>query len=100
LIPMPDSEDPEEVKDLLEEAKRRKESPYLISWEDLLKLDAEIQERYGGQITGVADLDRDAVREIPKRLAAIGLQVIRTDTTAPVVPANQVPTADGQAAPV
>src|SRR6202007_30108 len=77
LIPWPDVEDPEEVTDLLEEAKRRKESPYLISWEDLLKLDAEVEERYGGEIKGVADLDRIAVQEIPNRLAAVGREGVR-----------------------
>jgi hypothetical protein len=71
LIPMPVGKDDEEVKRLVEEAKLRKESPYMIPWQDLLDLDADI-----------AEYDRVFVREIPQLLAGVGLQVIRTDTAA------------------
>lgn len=80
LIPMPDAADPDDVKRLLEEARRRKESPYLIPWADLLEQDAEMDRRFGGQMAGTAEYDRIAVREIPERLASVGLQVIRMDT--------------------
>jgi hypothetical protein len=98
-IPMPHAKDPKKVKDLVDEAKRRKESPYMISWKELVELDAEMEKRFGDQMPSIAEYDRIMVREIPKRLAAIGLQVIRTDTTAPVVAAEQVPTADGPVPP-
>jgi hypothetical protein len=81
---MPQAEDPDEVKRLLEEARRRQESPYLIPWADLLELDAEMDRRFGERMAGVAEYDRIAVREIPKRFAAVGLQVIRTDSIASV----------------
>jgi TrkA-N domain len=71
-IPIPVGKD-EEVKRLVEEAKLRKESPYMIPWEDL---DADI-----------AEYDRVFVREIPQLLADVGLQVIRTDTAAAASPA-------------
>jgi hypothetical protein len=90
-IPMPDAEDLDEVNRLLEEAKRRKETPYMISWEDLLELDAEMDRRSANGWGSIADLDRDAVREIPERLAAVGLQVIRMDTIAGVA-TKQTPT--------
>jgi hypothetical protein len=99
LIPMPQAEDPDEVKRLLEEARRRKESPYLIPWADLLELDAEMDRRFGERMAGVAEYDRIAVREIPKRLAAVGLRVIRTDTIARVA-TKQTPTVGEQAARV
>jgi hypothetical protein len=83
-IPIPDAEDLDEVNRLLEEAKRRKESPYLIPWADLLELDAEMYRRFGNRWGSIAELDRDAVREIPERLASVGLQVIRMDTIAVV----------------
>lgn len=91
LIPIPQAEDPDDVKRLLDEAKRRKESPYLIPWADLLELDAEMDRRFGEQMDGIAEYDRDAVREIPNRLAAVGLQVIRMDTIAGVA-TKQTPT--------
>jgi hypothetical protein len=69
LIPMPVGKDDKEVKQLLEEAKLRKESPYLISWEELKKLYPD-----------VAEWDRVFVRAIPDLLASVGLQVIRNDT--------------------
>ena len=74
LIPMPVGKDDKEVKRLLEEAKLRKESPYLIPWEDLLD-----------QYPEIAEWDRVFVREIPELLASVGLQVVRghTQTAAP-----------------
>lgn len=69
LIPMPKAEDQDEVHRLLEEAKRKKESPYLIPWADLVELYPDI-----------AELDTAAVRSIPNRLASVGLQAIRTQT--------------------
>lgn len=71
LIPMPVADTEEERKRLVEEAKARKESPYLISWEDLLA-------RY----SKTAELDRMFVREIPDLLASVGLRVVRTDEKA------------------
>jgi hypothetical protein len=88
---MPEAEDPDEVKRLLEEARRRKESPYLIPWADLLEQDAEMDRRFGERMEGVAEYDRIAVREIPDRLGAVGLQVIRMDTIAGVA-TKQTPT--------
>jgi len=76
LIPIPVGKDDKEVKRLVEEAKLRKESPYMIPWQDLLDLDADI-----------AEYDRVFVREIPQLLAGVGLQVIRTDTATPASPA-------------
>jgi hypothetical protein len=90
-IPMPDAEDPDEVMRLLEEARRRKEHPCLIPWADLLELDAEMDRRFGERMARFAELDRIAVREIPERLAAVGLHVIRMDTTAGVA-TKQIPT--------
>jgi hypothetical protein len=78
LIPMPIGKDDEEVKRLVEEAKLRKESPYMIPWQDLLDLDADI-----------AEYDRVFVREIPQLLAGVGLLVIRTDTATTASPAPQ-----------
>jgi hypothetical protein len=78
LIPMPVGKDDEEVKRLVEEAKLRKESPYLISWEDLLD-----------QYPEIAEYDRIFVREIPELLASVGLQVVRTDTATTASPAPQ-----------
>lgn len=83
-IPMPDAEDPDEVMRLLEQARSRKEHPCLISWTDLLELDAEMERRFGKRMARFAELDRIAVREIPDRLAAVGLHVIRMDATAGV----------------
>lgn len=91
LIPIPQTDDEDEVNRLLEEAKRRKESPYLIPWADLLELDAEMDRRFGERMAGIAELDRIAVREIPTRLAAVGLQVLRMDPTAGMA-TNQTPT--------
>ncbi|HWT49770.1 MAG TPA: NAD(P)-binding protein [Mycobacterium sp.] len=68
LIPM-SGKDKAETKRLLEEAKLRKESPYLIPWDDLLD-----------QYPEIADYDRIFVRGIPDLLASVGLRVIRTDT--------------------
>ena len=48
----------------------RKETPYLVSWPDLLR-----------DYPDIAEYDRVFVREIPKLLASVGLQVI--STTAP-----------------
>jgi hypothetical protein len=90
-IPMPKADDEDEVNRLLEEAKRRKESPYLIPWADLLELDAEMDRRFGERMAGIAELDRIVVREIPERLAAVGLQVIRMNTIAGVA-TKQTPT--------
>ncbi|MDT5346611.1 MAG: hypothetical protein QOE52_5795, partial [Mycobacterium sp.] len=78
LIPIPVGKDDKEVKRLVEEAKLRKESPYMIPWHDLLDLDADI-----------AEYDRVFVREIPQLLAGVGLQVIRSDTATPASPASQ-----------
>jgi TrkA-N domain len=78
LIPMPVGKDDEEVKGLVEEAKRRKESPYLISWGDLLD-----------QYPEIAEYDRVFIREIPELLASVGLQVVRTDTATTASPAQQ-----------
>jgi TrkA-N domain len=69
LIPMPVGKDEAEITRLLEEAKLRKESPYLIPWDDLLAKYPEI-----------ANYDRIFVRGIPDLLASVGLRVIRTDT--------------------
>jgi hypothetical protein len=80
-IPMPKADDEDEVNRLLEEAKRRKESPYLIPWADLLELYPK-----------VAEYDRLLMRKIPARLASFGLQAIRTETT-------ETPPAIKQAAP-
>jgi voltage-gated potassium channel Kch len=82
LIPMPEAETADEVIRLLDEAKRRKEHPCLISWEELLELDAELDRRYGARMARFAELDRIPVREIPERLASVGLQVIRMDAMA------------------
>jgi TrkA-N domain len=68
-IPMPVGADAHDVKRLLEEAKLRKESPYLIPWQDLL-----------AQHPDIAEYDRMFVREIPQLVAGVGLQVIRTAT--------------------
>jgi hypothetical protein len=75
-IPIPVGKDDKEVKRLVEEAKLRKESPYMIPWQDLLDLDADI-----------AEYDGVLVREIPQLLAGVGLQVIRTDTATTASPA-------------
>ncbi len=68
---MPVGKDEAETKRLVEEAKLRKESPYLMSWDDLVHRYPEI-----------ADYDRIFVRGIPDLLASVGLRVIRTDTKA------------------
>jgi hypothetical protein len=78
LIPMPVGKDDKDTKRLLEEAKLRKESPYMISWEALLK-------RY----PDIAEYDRIFVREIPQLLAGVGLQVIQTDPATTASPAPQ-----------
>ena len=94
---MPEAEDPDEVMRLLEQARRRKEHPCLIPWAELLELDAELYRRFGERMARFVELDRDAVREIPERLAAVGLQVIRMDATAGVA-TKQTPTViDGKA---
>jgi hypothetical protein len=72
-IPMPVGTDEHDAKRLLEEAKLRKESPYMISWQDLLD-----------QYPGIAEYDRMFVREIPQLLAGVGLQV-----ETPASPAQQ-----------
>ncbi len=97
LIPMPNDEDPETVKHLLEEARLRKETPYLLPWPQLLELDAGMHRRFGDRMAGVAEYDRIAVAEIPHRLAAVGLQVIRTQSAASTHGASDVVTADAQA---
>ena len=56
----------------------RKETPYLLSWPDLLR-----------DYPKIADYDRVFVREIPKLLASVGLQVIST-TAAPTPPGSTV----------
>lgn len=71
LIPMPAVDDEDEAKRIVDEAKYKKESPYLIPWADMLELYPDI-----------AEYDRIFVREIPDRLASAGLQAIRTETTA------------------
>lgn len=78
LIPMPVGKDDEEVKQLVEEAKLRKESPYLMSWEDLLI-------RY----PKIAEYDRVFVREIPELVASVGLQVVRKATATTASAAQQ-----------
>jgi len=82
LIPMPKVDDEDEAKRLLEEAKRRKESPYLIPWADLLERHPDI-----------AQYDRVMVRQIPDRLASAGLQAIRTATTATLPATDQAASA-------
>ncbi len=77
LIPMPDTDDEDAANRLAEEAKLRRESPYLIPWADLLELYPDI-----------AEFDRVFVREIPDLLASVGLQAIRTETT-PTLPATK-----------
>lgn len=67
-IDPPDAEDPDEAKRLLEQAKRRKETPYLLPWPELVEKYKEI-----------AEYDRGFVREIPKILAMAGMQIVRTD---------------------
>jgi hypothetical protein len=78
LIPMPQGSNPEEVKELLEAAKRRRQSPYLIPWE---KLDHNYPT--------IANYDRMFVREIPIMLARAGLQVVRKRPVAAESPAPQ-----------
>jgi hypothetical protein len=63
----------DDVKRLVEEAKLRKESPYMVPWQDLSP--------------EIAEYDRVFVREIPQLLASVGLQVIRTATATPASPA-------------
>jgi hypothetical protein len=65
--PMPVGADEHDATRLLEEAKLRKESPYMIPWPDLLN-----------QHPDIAEYDRMFVREIPQLVASVGLQVIRT----------------------
>jgi hypothetical protein len=77
-IPMPVGTDEHDAKRLLEEAKLRKENPYMISWQDLLD-----------QYPDIAEYDRMFVREIPQLLAGVGLQVIRTVIETPASPAQQ-----------
>jgi hypothetical protein len=69
LIDMPKGKDDEDTEQLLEAAKLRKQSPYLVPFKDLP--------------TAIADYDRDFVREIPALLATVGLQITR--------PANDMP---------
>ncbi|HEV2309829.1 MAG TPA: RyR domain-containing protein, partial [Acidimicrobiia bacterium] len=47
-----------------------KTTPYLVDWEELAE--------------NIRDLDRDAVREMPARLAQSGLAIVRLDTPAKV----------------
>jgi voltage-gated potassium channel Kch len=68
LIDMPQADDPEEAKRLLESARRRKQTPYLLPWQDLVETYPD-----------VAQLDRVFVRAIPKILASAGMQIVRTD---------------------
>jgi hypothetical protein len=75
---MPVGTDELDIKRLLEEAKLRKESPYMISWQDLLD-----------QYPDIAEWDRMFVREIPQLLAGVGLQVIRTSIETPASPTQQ-----------
>jgi voltage-gated potassium channel Kch len=88
LIPMPQADNADEVERLLDEARGRKESPYLIPWADLLELDAEMDRRFG--MEAIAEYDRIAIREIPERLASVGLHVIRVDQIAGMA-AEQTP---------
>ncbi len=82
-IDMPQADDPQEVKLLLEEARRRKETPYLLPWDELF-------ERY----PDIAEYDRMFVRKIPTILASVGLQVIRTPTgSKPAASPRMMPTA-------
>jgi mRNA-degrading endonuclease toxin of MazEF toxin-antitoxin module len=69
LIDMPKGKDDEDTEQLLEAAKLRKQSPYLVPFKDLPK--------------AIADYDRDFVREIPALLDTVGLQITR--------PANDTP---------
>ena len=61
LTKVPD--DPEKARQLMEQAERRKETPYLVPW---AQLPPEI-----------AEFDRLSVRAIPAVLASAGLQVMR-----------------------
>jgi voltage-gated potassium channel Kch len=71
LVPMPQADDPAEVQRLVEAAKTRKQTPYLLLWTDLAARYPEI-----------ADVDRAFVRAIPKILASAGMQVVRTNQPA------------------
>ena len=68
LIDPPEAENPDEAKQLLEQAKRHKETPYLLPWSDLVDSYPEI-----------AEYDRLFVRQIPIILALAGMQIVRTD---------------------
>ena len=82
LIDLPTADDPQQAKRLLEEARQRNQTPYLLPWDAL-------SQRY----PDVAEFDRMFVREIPSILAAAGLQVIRT----PIKPTADVSTeGDGE----
>jgi hypothetical protein len=63
LVKFPD--DPEDARQT-EQAKRRKETPYLVPWEQLPP--------------EIAEVDRLSVRAIPAVLASAGLQVMRTQS--------------------
>jgi hypothetical protein len=67
LVVLPKVDDPEEAERIREEAKARKETEYLVSWEELLRDHPDI-----------AEWDRAFVRAIPKMLASAGMQVVRT----------------------
>ena len=56
----------EEAQQAIEDAKRRKATPYLVPFKELP--------------TNIADYDRTFVREIPRLLASLGLQIIRAPT--------------------
>jgi hypothetical protein len=75
---MPEFDDPDEVTRLLQEAKRPKQSPYLISWKQLEH-----------DFPDIADLDRMFVRDIPQLLAGAGLQVVRKKAPSAESPAQQ-----------
>ena len=62
----------------------RKETPYLVSWPELLK-----------DYPDIAEYDRVFVREIPQLLASVGLQVISTAATPAVAAEPAAPRPPG-----
>lgn len=69
LVRLPKVDDPEEEKRLRDDAKRRKQTEYLVSWEDLPP--------------DIAEYDSMFVRAIPDILASAGLQIVRTNKPSP-----------------
>ncbi|BBZ46469.1 NAD-binding protein [Mycobacterium parmense] len=72
LIDMPEVSDPRERERMVEEAKRRKQTPYLLSWDRLVSLYPRI-----------AETDRIFARAIPSILCLAGMEVVRTDRPTP-----------------